>query len=673
MLLPSSSETSRRFSPLARLQAAKAPAARTKSLLTGTKVKNLGSGTFLLTTNYYDLEGRIIQSKSSNHLNGTDVVDNTWNFDGSLKASTRTHTVGSTVTTIANRYEYDHVGRKIATFENINNQGDVALNHLEYNEIGQLSKKNLHNDSQATTFAYNERGWMKNSTSDQFSMELKYNDGILPQFNGNISGQNYTNGTANAFTYSYDKLNRLTNAAAGDNLGETISYDVMGNITTLARGNFGMNNYTGYDGNKLTAISGFTNGTYSYDVNGNQKTNTARGITNIDYNYLNLPVSIAGPNVNYTYNAAGEKLQKQAGSTLRNYIDGIEYKPDGTTIDIIHTEEGIARNSNGTYSYEYNLSDHLGNVRATFYKNPNTNLLEVLQRDDYYAFGLRKVASDGTNKYLYNGKELQEELGQYDYGARFYDPVIGRWNVIDPLVELYQESTSPYIYVLNNPILLTDPDGRFPDGPGDDVWKGIKQGFTGYFGGIKQAVLNPVETVKSQFTPEALKDNFLNTATMGGYGAVKEGLEITSAASKGDLTVLGNAIGSKAAEGVVVLATEGAGRVLSSANKALSKSFSGAMQDGTKVLESKNPFDLQPTQGLTKSKKEFSLLKEDIKSNGMKESIKYVENNGSNSVVDGHHRLRIAKELGIKTVPAEKVQLPYKGYKSANDLIYSRH
>jgi hypothetical protein len=282
-----------------------------------------------------------------------------------------------------NRYEYDHMGRKIATFENINGQGDVALSHLEYNEIGQLMKKNLHNDSQATTFAYNERGWMKSSTSNEFSMQLKYQDGSIPQWNGNISGQNYTNGTANAFTYSYDKLNRLTNATAGDNLTETISYDVMGNITSLARGNFGLNNYSGYDGNRLTAINGFTNGIYSYDVNGNHKTNTARGITNIDYNYLNLPVSIVGPNVSYTYNAAGEKLQKQAGGTVRNYIDGIEYKPDGTTIDIIHTEEGIARNSNGAYSYEYNLSDHLGNVRVTFYKNPNTNQLEVIQRDDY--------------------------------------------------------------------------------------------------------------------------------------------------------------------------------------------------------------------------------------------------------------------------------------------------
>ena len=86
----------------------------------------------------------------------------------------------------------------------------------------------------------------------------------------------------------------------------------------------------------------------------------------------------------------------------------------------------------------------------------------VTQSTDYYPFGLAHDSGiGGDNRYLYNGKEMQDNLslGWLDYGWRMYDPQIGRWHVIDPLAEKYF-SFSPYNYVLNNPVRFIDPDGK---------------------------------------------------------------------------------------------------------------------------------------------------------------------------------------------------------------------
>ncbi len=82
----------------------------------------------------------------------------------------------------------------------------------------------------------------------------------------------------------------------------------------------------------------------------------------------------------------------------------------------------------------------------------------------------------GTNRHWYNGKELQDDLNLYwyDYGARFYDPELGRWHSVDPLAEKY-DSYSPYHFSGNNPILFIDDNGMdwysYTDGDGNEHYK----------------------------------------------------------------------------------------------------------------------------------------------------------------------------------------------------------
>jgi RHS repeat-associated protein len=490
--------------------------------VTGTKVKVLGTSNYITTTNYYDDHYRVLESLKNlyDDSNGSEIISNRYNFIGNVTHTKQSQTFSTNTTTVDKYFTYDHTGRLLTTESEINGDNRLTVAQLTYNELGQLTKKGLNKISssylQEVDYGYNIRGWLSsindpdNLGTNLFSMKLLYeNPGTLTnltkenQYNGNISGVIWNRKTGpgttlkSAYTFRYDAINRIINNYYGEGSSLTnsekfreydYSYDSNGNILALKR-NDGNGTGTQIDNlsyaylstlsNQLASVtdgssntSGFNDGNtsgndYSYDSNGNLTKDLNKGFGTITYNYLNLPQSIskdANNSITYYYDAMGTKLKQVVVSsgnpTSRYYYDGFEYLSN-KTLSLIHMDEGIInRDSTGTFAYEYFIKDHLGNTRVSFENNSGTAL--ITQSVDYYPFGLQfvPVNQGGTNKYLYNGKEYQDGLGLdwYDYGARFYDPQIGRWNSVDPLADKLK-SYSPFTYVENNPIKMIDPDG----------------------------------------------------------------------------------------------------------------------------------------------------------------------------------------------------------------------
>jgi len=121
---------------------------------------------------------------------------------------------------------------------------------------------------------------------------------------------------------------------------------------------------------------------YEYDQAGNLQKDSNKGITQVLYNHLNLPVQVefgAGRSIRYGYDAAGVKrrkfVQDGTGSTpkVTDYLAGMVY--EGNVLQFIPTAEGRALPPEGTgehfFAYEYHYKDHLGNLRAAFRKAPS--------------------------------------------------------------------------------------------------------------------------------------------------------------------------------------------------------------------------------------------------------------------------------------------------------------
>ena len=444
----------------------------------------------------------------NNLLSGYDITSTVYTFSNKPSGVTHTHTAsGKTTRTEVYTYTYDHADR-ISKVQHSLGSTAITLYDATYDNFGRLLTKQYHGTStNKLTYTYNLRSWLTGISGTRFTQNLYYNTGVgTAKYNGSISSITWKSGnesTVRGYKFTYDGLDRMLNATYGETasistnanrFSENVTgYDKNGNIKSLQRyGQTGASAYGLIDnltftlnGNQLSRVDdavmasayggGFEFkdgvkqvGEYTYDANGNLTKDLNKGITDIQYNCLNLPSAVTfsdGSTITYVYAADGTKLRtvhKIGGATTTtDYCGNVVYENGAQKLLI--TEEGYITLSDNKYYYY--LKDHQGNNRVVINQSG-----AVEETNHYYLFGGVFASSTSTQPYKYNSKEYDTKKGLnwYDYGARHYDAVLGRFMTVDPLAEKYY-SESLYTYCYSNPINCIDPNGKdgiyiaFPD------------------------------------------------------------------------------------------------------------------------------------------------------------------------------------------------------------------
>ena len=491
---------------------------------------------FIYSALYYDDRYRVIQRKGNNGQHGTESVYTAYNFEGSPTKEKHVHSApGQAPVTEVHTYTYDLANRLLKSVYQLNDKDSITLVDNIYDEVGRLFVDRRNGVPELrTNYSYNLRSWLKGVSSPLFSQTLNYQEtinDISPCYNGNISSlfwRTAQNNASNAlisspekgYSFTYDGLSRLKDAVYGEGTSlnqnrnrfneQITGYDKMGNILGLLRyGQTGTDSYglidnlnLTYNGNQLQSVydnatnSVFGNGMefkdnahetveYAYDKNGNLTKDLNKNINGIQYNILNLPSHIrfaGGSSIVYEYAADGSKIRTT--HTINDNVTSTVYCGNAVY------ENGslkILLNESGYYSFQDNrfhfyIKDHQGNVRVVADETG-----KVDEVNDYYPFGgLMSNACNNTQPYKYNGKELDRKggLDWYDYGARYYDPLIGMFLSVDPLSENFY-SVNPYAYCLSNPFNRIDPTGmssrynwktkRYEDEDGNEVsWEEVR-------------------------------------------------------------------------------------------------------------------------------------------------------------------------------------------------------
>lgn len=326
---------------------------------------------------------------------------------------------------------------------------------------------------------------------------------------------------ADAEIGAFMNLNNSLNQLIGD---ANYYFDKIGNLELLKRTVLEGNdinthslkyNYLGGN-NRLENVQGLNASTpdrvYGYDANGNLTTDSFKGMTSTTYTRATYPYHIDkdDADISYLYSANDLRIYKKVdqldngtitGTTQEYYLQaggqdlGVYNYNDSTWQYFVFGKDRIAKvvpqadqqpGSNGVNvalnaeQLSFYIYDHLGNTRVNFtpefVDNGNGGCSRKTALNfagDYYPYGkiLRQFVSSGMEeeRYLTTGHERDKETDLDYRGARFYDSDVARFLSLDPLA-VKRLSMTPYNYVLGNPVMRVDPDGKLdapiydPDG-----------------------------------------------------------------------------------------------------------------------------------------------------------------------------------------------------------------
>ena len=366
---------------------------------------------------------------------------------------TRAGTNITTSTTTDNRYP-DYYDGNIKATRWANRQLDVPTAGAPAN-------------AQAYMYQYNQNKWLKNATTattnpttQALTPTGKHTEGdLLYDANGNIKQLVRTDDAGSAqdiFLYKY---------ASGKNQ--------LSNVTDIQVTPYPVDMEGSYD--------------YQYDAIGRLTQNVKENLF-YTYNTQGLVTEVKkGTNsvVKFYYNERGHRTKKESYSPSTGALIRTEWyvldasgnlmstyaKPAAVTtitqgeLPVYGASRlGIFYKDATNTNYQYQITDHLGNVRAVI---KNTTGAPTLQSyADYYPFGEKLFSRNSSSNYRYafQGQQLDNETGMEAFELRLWDGRIGRWLSPDP----YGEFHSPYLGMGNNPISLIDPDGGKTTGSGTD-------------------------------------------------------------------------------------------------------------------------------------------------------------------------------------------------------------